>query len=194
MKLNDYIDVYKEIKAPETLHDRVIKSAQSSVPIRNSRNKSWLLAAAAAFVVVTAAMLFWQFGRVGQGAYVIYEGQRIEASTEVTVQAKSTALIGLGDQVPSGIELDVHVNDTATLSVTDGIVIPVDKNGSPFDKGEVVRLPKGQDIYTVYWKANFSEASEESPFLLTITDSKGKVVYVLIRSDEELTLRKESEK
>lgn len=194
MKLNDYIDVYKEIKAPEMLHDRVLKSAQSSVQIRTSRNKSWLLAAAALFVVITASVMFWQFGRVGDGAYLVYDGQRIEALTEVPVQAKTTALIGFGDQIPSGIELDVHVNDTATLSVTDGIVIPVDENGSPFDKGEVVRLPKGQDIYTVYWKANFSEASEESPFLLTITDSKGKVVYVLIRSDEKLTLRKESEK
>lgn len=186
-----YIDAYKSIKAPETLHDRVTASAAHAA--RRTRILPRLLTAAASLVIVVAAVIAMRTGFSGTGAYVTYNGQPVDAPLAISVNETSEIkFFGIGLPSPAGIKLDVHITDTTTVTVSNGIVTLVDENGIPTDTGDTLTLSGDRDSYVVHWQADFYKASESDPFSLILADAHGSVTYTLTDSEGELTLTKDS--
>ena len=184
-----YIDAYKSIKAPETLHDRVTASAGFTA--RRTRILPRILTAAASLVIVTVAIIALRAGFTDTGAYVAYNGQPVDAAVAISMNETSDILnFGIGVSSPGGIRLEVHSKDTTTVSVSDGIVILVDENGKSTDKGSVLTLSDDTESHIVYWKADFYEV-RSNPFKLILEDEQGAVTYTLTDSDGELILTKD---
>ncbi|MCH5205171.1 MAG: hypothetical protein J1F03_10500 [Oscillospiraceae bacterium] len=187
-----YIDAYKSIKAPETLHDRV--TASSASPAKRTRVLPRLItAAAASLVIAAAAVIALRPGGTDTGAFIAYNGQPVETSAAITMnEAYSIKSFGIGISDYGGIKLEVYINGTATVSVSSGTVTLVDENGVATDIGSVLTLLDDKKPHTVYWQADFYKASESAPFSLVIADAHGSVAYTLTDSNGELTLTKNS--
>ena len=185
-----YIDAYKSIKAPETLHDRVTASAASTA--RRTRILPRLLTAAASLGIVTAAVIALRTGGVGTNAYIAYNGQPVDASVAISMSETSDIkFFGIGMSAPRGIRLEVHITDTTNVTVSDGSVTLVDENGTPTDTGDTLTLSGNTDPGIVYWQADFYKVINGVPFSLTLSDAHGSVTYTLTDSGGELTLTKD---
>lgn len=185
----EYIDAYKSIKAPDTLRDRVSASAGSAVKRRRILPR--LIAAAASFAVIFAAVTVLRQKSTDTLAYVAYNGLPVEASTEIDLnETSSIKHFGLGSSDSGGIRLEVHITDTTTVTVSDGAVALADENGSP--TAHLLTLPDDRDTYIVSWLADFYKATESEPFSLVLEDSHGSVTYKLTASSSALILTKNS--
>lgn len=191
----EYIDAYQNIKAPETLHDRV--TASSASPAKRTRILPRLIAAgaslAASFAIIAVAVISLRAGNSDTGAYIAYNGQPVETSAAITMNEVyniKTLDIGMSDY--GGIRLEAHITDTTTVSVSNGTLTLVDENGTATDSGSLLTLSDDKDSHTVYWQADFYEVIEGDPFSLVIADSRGSVTYTLTDSNGELTLTKNS--
>ena len=196
-----YIDAYKSIKAPETLHDRVTASSKSfdGSGAKRTRTTPRLIAAAASLaaslVIVTVAVFALRTGGGDIGAYIAYNGQPVETSAAINMNGISNIKsFDIGTPDLGGIELEVHITETTTVSVSDGAVTLVDENGIAADMGGLLTLSDAKDQYIVHWQADFYKANGSEPFSLVLTNSHGSVTYTLTDSDGELTLTKESKK
>ena len=182
-----YIDAYKSIKAPETLHDRV--TASSAFTARRVRILPRLLTAAASLVIIVAAVIALRTGITDTGAYVVYNGQPVDASVAISMNETSDILnFGIGMSSPGGIRLEVHSKDTTTVTVSDGSVTLVDGNGTPTKTRKSLTLSDDTGVYIVHWQADFYKVSESNPFSLVLEDSHGTVTYTLTGLGGELTL------
>ena len=191
----EYIDAYKSIKAPQTLHDRV--TASSASPVRRTRILPRLIAAgaslAASFAVITVAVIAFNMSRSDIGAFVAYNGQPVEAPVALTMnEASAISFYGMGRSENGGIRLEVHTDGEAVLSVSNGAVTLVDENGGSACTGSLLTLPNEGKIHIVYWQADFYEINEGTPFSLVIENAHGSVTYTLTDSNGELMLAKDS--
>ena len=192
-----YIDAYKSIKAPETLHDRIIASSASSDASGTRRTRSLprpVIAAAslaASLAIVAVAVIALRAGGGDTGAYIAYNGQAVETSAAInmsdTLNIKS---FDIGMSASGGIRFEAHITETTTVTVSDGTVTLVDENGIATDMGDLLTLSGDKDSYIVHWQADFYKASASEPFSLVLADSHGSVTYTLKDSDGELTLTK----
>lgn len=191
-KFQKHIDEYKKIKAPETLHDRVIASSGAAVKRPRIPLPQLLAAAAslaAALVIVTVGVFTLRKGDTELRAYVAYDGQPVETAVAINMNdAADIRFFDIGTSVSGGIKLDVHITDTATVTVSDGTVTLVDENGIATDTGSSLTLPHNRDSYTVHWLADFYKATESEPFSLILEDAHCSVTYTLNISDSTLTL------
>ncbi|MCH5195643.1 MAG: hypothetical protein J1F28_02945 [Oscillospiraceae bacterium] len=190
-----YIDAYRSIKAPETLHDRV--TASSASPVRRTRALLKLIAAgaslAASFAVITVAVIAFNMSRSDIGAYIAYNGQPVETSVAITMnEVSQIKAFGIGMSDYGGIRLEVHTTGTATVTVSSGTLTLVDEYGTATDSGSLLTLSDDKDSHTVYWQADFYEVIEGEPFSLVIAEEHGSVTYTLTDSNGELTLTKNS--
>lgn len=213
MKFEKFIDEYKGIKAPETLKERISASAQKNP--RHTRVTVRVLAAAAMLVLVFTAAIVWKSAPFhpespGAGAYIAYNGQSVDDPVAVSVDNPSD-INYLTALYHGGIMLDVHVTGGTSVSVSSGTLVHVDAGAVPTFTGNLVAisgeagigdaptytedrivLSGEKALYTLYWQADFSKASVNSPFVLTLQDAQGSVSYSLIGSDGQITLRKDS--
>ena len=201
MKFDEYIDAYKGIKAPETLRERVNASAESvvsaemalsAVQVRRARILSRALAAAAMFVILIAVVVIWKVVGNAPDPNTEYMGESIDTSILVPVtETSAIKLLEPDASSEDGIKFEMYAASAATVTVTSGTLTLARENDTPADTGASLTIPGGAELFTVYWKADFSKASEEDPFLLTLSDKNGTTVYALTYSEGELTLRKE---
>ena len=190
MMPDKYIDAYKSIKAPETLHDRVTASAAHTA--RRTRIMPRLLTAAASLVIVIAAVIALRMGGAGTDAYIAYNGQRVDAPVAISMnEISDIKIFGIGGFTPGGIRLEVHVTDATTVTVSDGVVTLVDEDGKPIKTGDILTLSGDGDSYIVHWQADFYKASAE-PLSLILEDPHGTAAYTLTDSEGKLTLTKDT--
>lgn len=210
MKFEKFIDEYKEIKAPDALKDRIYASAASKP--RRIRVMPRILVAAAVFVLVVSAAVLWEVGPFrsgtsGTGAYIAYSG--VPVDDPVAVSVRSAADFSMIGPSSGGILLEVHVTGETTVSVSDGAVFLAGQNNAPTFTGDPVvisgEIDPGtaptyaedqivisgeEDLYTLYWRADFQNAGGDTPFVLTLQDAHGSVTYTLTSTDGQITLRK----
>lgn len=190
-----YIDAYRSIKAPETLHDRV--AASSAPPVERARALPKLIAAvaslAASFAVIAVAVISLRTGSADIGAYIAYNGQPVETSAAITMnEVSQIKAFGIGVSDYGGIRLEVHTDGTATVTVSSGILTLVDENGTATDTDSLLTLSDDKNPHIMYWQADFYEAGDNEPFSLVIAEEHGSVTYTLTDSNGELTLTKNS--
>lgn len=190
-----YIDAYKSIKAPETLHDRVAASSASTV--RRTRKMPRLLTAAASLAasiaIITVAVIVLHTGGADVGTYIAYNGQPVEASVAVTINKTSSIKpFEIGALYNGGLKLEVHAAEKTTVTVSNGTLVLVDKNDTPIHTGSLLTLSDDAEPYTVHWSADFYEVSENEPFSLVISNAHGSVTYTLTNLNGELMLSKNS--
>lgn len=195
-----YIDAYKSIKAPETLHDRVTASSASRAERTRTKPRLFtsaasiaatIAASAASIAIIIVAVIALRTGGADTNAYVAYNGQPVENSVAITIdQISIIKPFEIGISNGGGIKLDVYVTDTTTVTVSTGTVILVDENGISTDSVNLLTLSDDKNPHTVYWKADFYKVSENDDFSLVIADAHGSVTYTLTNSNGELTLTK----
>ena len=191
-----YINAYKRIKAPETLHDRVTAFSVSAArsPRKQPRRLFAAISLAASFVLVTVAWIALRTGRTDTDAYITYNGNPVDTSAAIDINPTAAiSPLGIGKSVIGGIPLEVHITETTTVSVSDGSITCVDENGMAADSGSLLTLSGDKDTHTVHWLADFYMASENEPFSLVLTDTHGSVTYTLTDSEGALTLTKDTQ-
>lgn len=189
-----HIDAYKSIKAPETLHDRVTASADSAAG-RTRKFPRLLTAAAsiaASIAIVTVAVIVLRTGSVDTDAYLAYNGQPVESSVAITINHTSSIKpLEIGMPNSGGIKLEVHTAGKTTVTVSDGSVTLVDKNGTATDTGDLLTISDNRN-HIIHWQADFYKVSESEPFTLVIANAHGSVTYTLNCYDGEFMLTKTS--
>ncbi len=186
MKEQDFIRMYKDIKAPSSLHDSVFK-LEEDIMVKNKIKSRRILrnlisGSAACFILITALTFF--LNTKTSEPQVLYGGTVIGSEPVTIVSDEASAVsFGMKHISRSGIPLDISVKKEAKVSVSDGKLLVFDSKSGEL-LSVVTDITVDSDT-SVKW--DVSEITSEFSSL-TLESEKIIAVYSLKFGDDGYTL------
>ncbi len=169
------VDAYRQIKAPDTLKQRVMESAElRAKPITLNRQWQKALGGVACLVIVCIAAFFMM--RPTPGAEVLYEGEPLSAEVISITPAMAAKAVPFGEKMvtPIGIPLEIKLSRETKISVSGGELQVYDP-----ESGELLFV--GTDLTAAKnMQVRWDLSGVENEILeLSLNGDRHKAVYVL---------------
>ena len=167
------ISAYRNIKAPDSLRQKIIseKSSRKNLKIITG----CIATVAACFVIILSSVI------ISQNSKIIVNGQQLHNSVEISCLSRT---VERGTSFSISVPIQLKVKQPTKISVPDGTI---SINGGKQSKEITITSAK-----EILWEIAFEEAQGE--FEMFITDNKGVQKVTLKYDNTKITVIKEKEK
>ena len=163
------LTAYRNIKAPDELRQKIIGNQKS-----NKRIISVIATVAACFVLIISGVAI-----NNNQSNIIINGQKLNSRIEYNLASSMAKSVSSTVTVP----LRLKVKESTTVSVTDGLIC-IDGNTS-----KEATITSSTEVL---WEVE--PTTENSEFIMLITDKKGVQKVTLKYNNEKITITKEKTK